>query len=140
MAEIVNASQYFEKQCMERLDNFVNSIHLDKDNEEPFMEANLPLSSDADPDKEDEENANLEALSKLKKPYADLIKKYPNILKNTFKSEPIHKVYHKIETLDEVPVTSKVRPLLADSDKSKLGEKVWNEMLQMGIIERVDPS
>ena len=38
------------------------------------------------------------------------------------------------------PVKTKVRPLLATSEKSLQGQKVWEEMEQMGIIERVNPS
>ena len=35
---------------------------------------------------------------------------------------------------------TKVRPLLASSEKSEQGRKIWEEMEAMGVIERVDPS
>ena len=70
----------------------------------------------------------------------DRLKKYPNILKNHFKSDPKHQVFHTIDTADAKPITTKVRPLLANSEKSLQGKKVWEEMEKMGIIERVDPS
>ena len=82
----------------------------------------------------------MQALDKIEENWSNLIKKFPKILQNTFKTEPVHKVYHKIELTNDKPIKTKVRPLLATSEKSILGHKVWLEMEAMGIIERVDPS
>ena len=57
-----------------------------------------------------------------------------------FKTNANHDVLHKIETGDERPTKCKVRPLLASSEKSKEGHKIWLQMQKMGVIERVDPS
>ena len=116
------AQVYFEAQCMKRLDKFVNAITLDDNFESPYVETSLPLSKEADPDVDKDERANLIALNKLEPKYASLIKKYPDILKNSFKTTPKHQVFHTIDTGNEKPSTSKVPPLLADSEKSKQGK------------------
>ena len=126
-------------QCMRKLDSFVNSIQIEE-SDEPFVEANLPLSPEADPDYGEDEKVNLAALEKIEGRWAKIIKKFPQILKNSFKSEPIHKVYHKIEMVDDKPIKAKVRPLLASSEKSIQGRRTWEEMEKMGVIERVHPS
>ena len=114
----------FEVNCMKRLDNFINSVQMDLDSDEIFVEANLPLSPEADPDYGEDEKINLNALKSIEEKWAKIVKKYPQILKNTFKSNPIHQVYHKIEMTDDRPVKTKVRPLLASSEKSQQGQKV----------------
>ena len=86
------------------------------------------------------DRTNLVALEKLEETWSKLIRKYPSILKTSFKADPIHKVFHKIELEDDKPVKTKVRPLLASSEKSIQGKKVWIEMEKMGVIERVDTS
>ena len=139
ISQVESETAYFELKCMQKLDQFVSAIDFGN-NEDTFIEANLPLSAEADPDFDKDEKTNLEALKKLDKAYVDLIQKYPNILKNTFKKDPKHKIFHSIETTDDIPVTSKVRPLLATSEKSQQGKLVWEEMEKMGVIERVDPS
>ena len=69
-------SKLFELQCMKRLDNFINSIQIEE-SEEPFVEANLPLSPEADPDYGEDEKLNLEALKKIDEKWSKLIKKVP---------------------------------------------------------------
>ena len=131
-------ARFFEIQCMKHMENFVNAITLDVEEEGPFVEESLPLTSD--PEYGKDEQVNLNALKTLDKRYVDLILKYPGILKNTFKTEPKHKIFHKIDTMDDKPVTTKVRPLLASSEKSVQGKAQWEEMEKMGVIERVHPS
>ena len=70
---------------------------MDVDSEEIFVEANLPLSPEVDPDYGEDEKINRNALKSIEEKWAKIIEKYPQILKNTFKSNPIHQVYHKIE-------------------------------------------
>ena len=131
-------AQLFEIQCMKRLDKFISAIQFNEDSEEPFMETTLPLKSD--PDYGEEERENLEALKSVAEPYAQIIKKYPGILKTTFKNDPVHNIFHTIDTTGGKPVKSKVRPLLADSEKSIQGKQTWEEMERLGVIERVNPS
>ena len=116
---------YFEVQCMKKLDAFVNSISVDENEEESFVDTNLPLGPEVDPDHGEDEKKNWEALKKIDKKWADLIRKFPEILKPQFKAEPKHQVLHKIDTGDSSPVTTKVRPLLASSEKSLQGKKIW---------------
>ena len=107
--------------------------------QDPFEEIcddNLPIESD----KSDNFKKNLESLRHLPVPYADLVKKYPDILQAKFKEEPNANIYHRIDTGDSIPHKCKVRPILASSDKSKEGKKVWSEMENMGVIERVKTS
>ena len=130
---------FFELQCMKQLDTYVNAM-TSEELEGPFVETSLPFSSEADPECHENEKTNLAALTKLEEKYARIIRKFPNILKNTFKSEPKHKIYHHIDTGSEKPVKTKVRPLLATSEKSQQGRKIWEEMEALGVIERVHPS
>ena len=67
--------------------------------------------------------------------YIKMVKKYPQLLKTTYsKEEPVHGVYHKIHTSDHPPCRAKRRPLPADSAKSEAGRKVWEKMIEDGII------
>ena len=55
------------------------------------------------------------------------------------KKEPVEGIFHKIET--EGPAfKSKVRPLLANSEKYQQGKLIWKEMEELGVVERVDPN
>ena len=130
----VNAQAYFEMQCMQKVD----AISIDQDEEAPFFIDNLPLPEELDPDSANDK-LNLEALKKLEPKYASIVKKY-QILKTKFDSNPKHSVKHVIDTGDASPIKCKVRPILANSDKSIQGRRIWEEMLKMGVIERVDPA
>ena len=78
-------------------------------------------------------------LNKIEGDYVKLIKKYPKLLKPTFtKGEPAHSVYHRIETGDHPPCRSKRRPLINDPVKAEKGRRVWEQMIEDGIIERVE--
>ena len=74
----------------------------------------------------------------MKNKYGDLIRQFPEILDMNFKKNP-SEIYHRIE-IEEKPFKSKVRPLLATSEKSKEGKKIWDEMIKLGVIERVKPN
>ena len=140
----------FQMQCMQDLDNVmlsgetiadqtnasqVHAMTIHPDQPSPIAE-DIPLGSDIDPDSNESYEINLQALEKLSEPYKSLIEKY-SILKADFKKEPSKDIYHRIETTGE-PFKSKMRPLLAGSEKSKLGKKVWEEMEKLGVIERVN--
>ena len=135
----------FEKMCMDALDdetfdettraNQVNAMTIDQNEPSPIAE-DIPVSKEIDPEADDCYQANIKALGGLSGPFADLIKEYPEILKANFKKEPTSDIYHRIETTGQ-PFKSKVRPLLVSSDKSEQGKKLWNEMIKLGVIERV---
>ena len=138
---------FFETECMRNVDKetnaeatfagHINAMSIHPDQPSPIAE-DIPLDIAVDPDADESYKVNLQALDKLEEPYKSLIKKY-EILKADFKTEPATDIYHRIETTGE-PFKSKVRPLLASSDKSKMGQKVWEEMERLGVIERVQPN
>ena len=137
-----NAQILYETECMKNVDSPVSAdigaLAIDPDYQGPLCD-NLPLSTNADPDADLGEKQNLEALQKLDPKYKNLVSQFPNILKSTFKKEPVKGIYHRIET-EGPPFKSKVRPLLADSEKSEEGKKIWDEMVQLGVVERVKPN
>ena len=84
------------------------------------------------------EKSEEEALKSHDPFYASLIKKYPQLLNPHFvKGEPIHGVWHKIETGSNSPCKAKRRPILANTAKAEAGRKAWEKMERDGIIERV---
>ena len=132
-----NEEILFNTKCMERLDTFNNQVSamtIDPEQEGPYCDE-IPLPTEEDP----AEAANLKVLPKVPQQYAELIKEFPDILKCTFKSKPAEGIYHRIHTTGE-PTKSKVRPLLANSEKSIEGKKLWNDMAKLGVIERVKPN
>ena len=131
----VSVQNQFEFECM----NNIEAISIGQEDEAPFVIDNLPLPSELDPDSSENDKLNAEALEKLDKKYAEIVQAY-NILKTTFNQTPKHSIKHVIDTGDANPIKSKVRPLLANSDKSIKGKKIWEEMERMGVIERVHPS
>ena len=133
---VLEAEQnFFEAECMRRIE----AISIGETEEAPFFIDNLPLPEELDPDSSENDRKNLEALAKLDKKYAEVVKRY-NILKTTFDKNPKHNIKHVIDTGDSPPIKQKVRPLLASSQKSQQGKRIWEEMERMGVIERVDPS
>ena len=131
---------FFQTQCMQHLNTNqeVGAMSIHPDQIGPIAD-NIPLSAEVDPDANECYNSNIKALEKVKKPYVDLIKKFPKILAANFKKEPAKDIYHRIETTG-APFKSKVRPLLASSEKSEKGRKIWEEMEKLGVIEKVDQS
>ena len=71
--------------------------------------------------------------------YKKLIQEHSSILKPDFKNVK-HPIKHSIETGNNTPVRSKVRPLLPNSPKAKNGLKAWNQLIELEIVERVDSS
>ena len=73
------------------------------------------------------------------KEYQDLLKSFPKLLNPSFKKgEPVHGVYHKIETQGP-PVTTKRRPIIANKAKNDAGKEAWEKMERDGVIERLPP-
>ena len=132
---------YFEVNCMKSLGQAditmadINAMSIAPDQSSPLCD-DLPLETDEDPDMG--EQNNLKALESVPEQYRNLIQKYPEMLKTKFKKEPAD-IYHRIET-DGSAFKSKVRPLLANSDKFQEGKKIWKEMEKVGVIERVKQS
>ena len=72
--------------------------------------------------------------------YIEMIKRHPQLLKPTFdKKPPVHGVYHRIDTADHLPSRAKRRPLIADAAKAAEGRRIWKQMEEDGVIERVSP-
>ena len=92
-----------------------------------------------DPEADQSHKANLKALEQICPEYSNLIRKFPGILQANFKKVPTSDIFHRIETTGD-SFKSKMRPLLADSEKLKMGQKVWEEMIKLGIVERVKPN
>ena len=73
--------------------------------------------------------------------YKDLLKKFPGILKLSFDLEKSKSgVIHRIDTQDHPPCRAKRRPMMPGSEKEKEAKKAWDELVQLGIVEAVDPS
>merc|ERR1712079_218295 len=71
--------------------------------------------------------------------YMDIINKYPEVLKPNFKeAKTKHGITHKIKIKQGAsPCTTKVRPLLPGSQKAVEGQKAWQELVDLGIVEKV---
>ena len=102
----------------------VGAIAIEVDQETPYCDESLPLAAD----QTKTEKKNLAALEKIEDKYAALIKKYPKLLTTSFKEKPAENIYHRIEMITDEPCTSKVRPLLAGSEKSEKGKVIWKEI------------
>ena len=77
----------------------------------------------------------------IPKKYRALLDKYPSILKPDFKAKQVkHGIVHVIETGTNRPCTTKVRPLMPGTEKTKLIEKSWRELEELGITVKVDPA
>ena len=77
--------------------------------------------------------------TELQGKYKKLLAKFPGITEPKFSDLSLkHGVVHKIIT-NGPPCTSKVRPLMANSEKARKGKEAWDQMLKLGVIERVAP-
>ena len=86
-------------------------MSIDSNDPSPICIDNLPLACDREND--DCLSTNLKSLAQIQPKYANLIREFPEILKNNFKKDPKHGVFHRIPTNSDAPVKAKVRPLLA---------------------------
>ena len=67
--------------------------------------------------------------------------KYPRILEQDFREGITEaKVTHRINTNEEKPCRAKVRRLLPGSEKEIKAKEAWFQLLDLDIIERVNPS
>ena len=72
--------------------------------------------------------------------FRNIINKYPNLTKFHFdKKVPAHNVIHTIETGAAKPVKAKLRPIMKGTEKAIKGKKSWDELVALGIVERVRP-
>ena len=112
-AERNNAAITFQVACMEKLDK-------------------------AEKGEKDDKSTN--KLEQHEAEYIEMIKRHPQLLKPTFdKKPPVHGVYHRIDTADHPPSRAKRRPLIADAAKAAEGRRIWKQMEDYGVIERVSP-
>ena len=74
-------------------------------------------------------------------PYKDLLQKYPDLLKQNFNELSTKTgVVHRIQTNSDRPVKIKPRRLLPGSPKAQKAKEAWDQLLRLGIVERVDPA
>ena len=74
-------------------------------------------------------------------PYKDLLSKYPRILEQNFSEKTESNITHRIKIKEgEKPCRAKVRRLLPGSEKEKKAKEAWFQLIELGIVERVDPS
>ena len=72
-------------------------------------------------------------------PYQQLLSRFPGLMKQNFHEEPTKSnIIHRIHT-NGPPIKSKVRRLLPGSEKAKLAKKAWDELIHLGIVEKVAP-
>ena len=80
------------------------------------------------------------SVAKIPAKYRKLIDQFPGILEPSFKDlSTKHGVMHKINTGSAPPSKAKVRPLLANSEKAIKGKEAWDQMVKLGVVERIDP-
>ena len=74
--------------------------------------------------------------------YKTLLKKFPNILKLSFsKDSSDNGILHRIHVDPEAkPVRAKLRKLLPGSPKEIAAKKAWQELVDLGVVEPVDPA
>ena len=72
--------------------------------------------------------------------YKHLLAKFPGLLKQNFHQEPTKSnIIHRIHTTGP-PINAKARRLLPGSDKAIKAKKAWDELISLGIVEKVDPA
>ena len=99
----------------------------------------LELSEKIKPESKSKKDPE-EALKEHSEYYAEMIKRFPQLLNPSFSKEaPAHGVYHYLDTKDHAPCRAKRRPLIADRKKAAMGKEIWEQMERDGIIERVKP-
>ena len=72
-------------------------------------------------------------------PYKQLLLKHPEVTKQKFNSEDAKNgIKHRINTKEGPPVKAKVRRLLPGSPKEVMAKKAWFQLIDLGIVEKVD--
>ena len=74
--------------------------------------------------------------------YKEELLKHPELLEQNFNTDSTKSgVVHRIKLKeDSKPFKAKVRRLLPGSPKAVAAHKAWSQLVQLGIVERVDPS
>ena len=73
--------------------------------------------------------------------YKQLLNKYPELLHQAFTDQtPKNGVIHRIKTGSSSPCRAKTRRLIPGSPKEILAKKAWFELVEMGVLEKVDRS
>ena len=95
------------------------------------------LSGDGDEVLVDEENIDLLPES----PYKEVLGRYPQLLKQTFAEDTSkNNIQHKIPTGNAKPCRAKTRRLIPGSPKAIKAKAAWDQLVRLGIVEKVDPS
>ena len=76
---------------------------------------------------------------KIEPKYEDLINKFPGLLTPSFQDNSTkHNILHKIKIKDgAIPSKAKVRRLMPGSPREVKGKKAWEELVKLGVVERV---
>ena len=72
--------------------------------------------------------------------YQTLINEHKAILEVNFVTIPKHNIIHNIDTGTNTPCKAKLRPIPANTPKYVAGKKAWDELEQLGIIEKIGPN
>ena len=70
-----------------------------------------------------------------------LLDKFPELLHQAFTDEyPKNGVIHRIHTGSSSPCRARTRRMIPGSPKEVMAKKCWFELVDMGVVERVNPS
>ena len=78
-------------------------------------------------------------------PYKDILKRYPDLLVQSFSEEftkngVTHRIRLKEDQVGRPPCRAKVRRLLPGSEKERKAKEAWFQLVKLGIVEQVDAS
>lgn len=106
------------------------SIPVRNHKAEAFEVASMKMLKTVEP----EQNAD-----HIQPKYKRLIEKYPKILEPSFNDlSTKHGVSHRIDLKPgSKPCKAKLRPLMADSEKAIKGKQAWDQMIKLGVVEKV---
>ena len=71
--------------------------------------------------------------------FQELLNKHSDVTKCKFLERPKHGVTHHIDTKHHPPCRSKMRPLLKGSPKEIIVKKRWFELVDLGILTKIEP-
>ena len=102
----------------------------------PFQIAALEKLSESPQVLTEEENIDILPDS----PYKNILNNYPELLKQSFSEEHSkNKTQHRIPTGSAKPTKAKTRRLLPGSPKAIKAKQAWMQLVDLGIVEKVDP-
>ena len=73
-------------------------------------------------------------------PFKSLLSRFPGLLTQDFTKDTSKTgVIHRIDTGSATPTRAKIRPIPASSPKAVKGAQAWQELIRLGIVEKVNP-